>query len=290
MARTLEVDSKKHVPMQPDTLAQKKAALIRRLHELPGLLVAYSGGIDSAYLAWSAAKALGDRMLAVIADSASLPRRHLIAAQEFAEKHGIPYKAMFTAELDNPDYVKNDSLRCFHCKSELFAVMERMRTQLGFSFLAYGLNLDDRQDFRPGQQAAQNRDVLAPLVEVGLNKSEIRALAREDGLEVWDKPAAACLSSRIAYGQPVTTNTLNRIEKAEEFLESQGCREFRVRAHGDLARVEIARSEMAHFLQDPGFLQRLSEALKACGFMYVTLDCDGFRSGSMNAALTQANT
>jgi uncharacterized protein len=276
--------------MQPDTLAQKKAALIRRLHELPGLLVAYSGGIDSAYLAWSAAKALGDRMLAVIADSASLPRRHLIAAQDFAEKHGIPYKAVFTAELDNPDYVKNDSLRCFHCKSELFAVMERMRTQLGFSFLAYGLNLDDRQDFRPGQQAAQNRDVLAPLVEVGLNKSEIRALAREDGLEVWDKPAAACLSSRIAYGQPVTTNTLNRIEKAEEFLESQGCREFRVRSHGDLARVEIARSEMAHFLRDPGFLQRLSEALKACGFMYVTLDCDGFRSGSMNAALTQANT
>jgi uncharacterized protein len=274
--------------MQPDTLAQKKAALTQRLRELPGLLVAYSGGVDSAYLAWAAATELGDRMLAVIADSPSLPRRHLIAAEAFADQHRIPYKVVSTAELDNPDYVKNDAQRCFHCKSELFTVLEQIRAELGFSHLAYGLNVDDRSDFRPGQQAAQNRGVLAPLAEAGLNKSDIRQLARKAQLETWDKPAAACLSSRIAYGQQVTTDLLSRIERAEEFLESEGCREFRVRAHGDLARVEIAVSEMAQFLQDPGFLKRMSAALKASGFLYVTLDCDGFRSGSMNAVLTQA--
>jgi len=288
MTPTMDVESRTDDFMQPDTLEQKKAALIRRLRELPGLLIAYSGGVDSAYLAWAAAAELGDRMLAIIADSPSLPRRHLDAAEIFAQQHRIPYRVVSTAELENPDYVKNDSLRCFHCKSELFTVLGRIRAELGFLHLAYGLNLDDLGDFRPGQQAAQNRGVLAPLAEAGLNKSDIRQLAREAQLEVWDKPAAACLSSRIAYGQPVTTDLLSRIERAEEFLASEGCREFRVRAHGDLARVEIAISEMPQFLQDPAFLKRMSAARKSSGFLYVTLDCDGFRSGSMNAALAQA--
>ncbi len=260
-------------------------ALRDRLKALGSVLIAYSGGVDSAYLAWVAHQVLGKRMLAVIADSPSLARDHFRDAVSFAKDHGIPLEIIATAEMENPDYVKNDGLRCFHCKSELFAQMEAARQRLGFDHLAYGMNLDDRGDFRPGQKAAQNHAVLAPLVDAGLTKTDIRTLAHEAGLKVWDKPASACLSSRIAYGQPVTTEVLGRIEQGEGHLKRLGLRQFRVRDHAGLARIEIAPEEMSKLLS-PAMLSELSAEFRRLGFTYVTLDCDGYRSGSMNAVLS----
>jgi pyridinium-3,5-biscarboxylic acid mononucleotide sulfurtransferase len=258
--------------------------LDQRLRDLPGLLVAYSGGVDSAYLAWRAREVLGSNMLAVIADSPSLARRHLREAMAFAEKHQIPLEVVSTAEFENPDYVKNDLSRCFHCKNELFTVMEQIRQRLNRQYLAYGMNLDDRGDFRPGQKAATQHGVLAPLVEAGLSKADIRRLSQEGGLEVWDKPASPCLSSRLAYGQKVTPEVLSLIEQGEEYLWGQGFREFRVRHHGEIARLEIARQEMTKILH-PEALEKISHHFKALGFKFVTLDCEGFRSGSMNGGL-----
>jgi len=220
----------------------------------------------------------------VIADSPSLSRHHLQDAVNFAQEHRIPLEILQTAELDNPDYVKNDALRCFHCKSELFTGMEEARERLGFRHLAYGMNLDDRGDFRPGQSAARQHGVLAPLVEAGLGKADIRSLAQEAGLRVWDKPASACLSSRIAYGQPVTREVLLRVEEGEAYLRGLGLAQFRVRDHAGIARIEIAEDEMALILST-AILKAVSGAFKALGFQYVTLDCEGYRSGSMNSAL-----
>ncbi|HEV3272074.1 MAG TPA: ATP-dependent sacrificial sulfur transferase LarE [Candidatus Methylacidiphilales bacterium] len=265
-------------------LREKQERLDERLREWTGLLVAYSGGVDSAYLAWRARDVLGNDMLAVLADSPSLPRRHLDEAVLFARRRDIPLEIIATSELDNPDYARNDSQRCFHCKNELFTVMKAARERLGHRHLAYGMNLDDRGDFRPGQKAAELHGVLAPLVEAGLTKADIRALARNAGLEVWDKPAAPCLSSRVAYGREVTAEVLGRIEEAEDYLWKLGLRQFRVRHHGEIARIEIARDEMAAVLS-VATLEAISARLKAIGFRHVALECGGFRSGSMNPGL-----
>lgn len=265
-------------------LEEKRQDLYARLRSAGRLMVAYSGGTDSAYLAYAAHQVLGGEMLAVIADSPSLSRAHLRDAVEFAESRGIPLRVVDTHELEDANYVRNDSARCFHCKDELFQVMSEIGEPLKFAHVAYGMNIDDRGDFRPGQKAAVKHNVLAPLAEAALTKEEIRTLARHEGLRIWDKPASACLSSRIAYGLPVTRETLDRIEKGEEALFAMGFRQFRVRHHGELARIEIAREEMERILSLAMF-EEASAALKRLGYKYVTLDLDGYRSGSMNALL-----
>jgi uncharacterized protein len=265
-------------------LHEKEARLQSELQKLGSVLIAYSGGVDSAYLAWAARQIPDLRMLAMIADSPSLARHHLQEAIDFARTNRIPLEVIKTAEMENSAYVKNDLQRCFHCKNELFTQMDEARQRLGFAHLAYGMNLDDRGDFRPGQKAALEHGVLAPLVQAGLTKADVRALARAAKLQVWDKPASACLSSRIAYGNPVTRETLERVEAGEAYLRKLGFHQFRVRDHGGLARIEIAEEEMGDILS-PVVLQNLTLTFKELGFTYVTLDCGGFRSGSMNAAL-----
>jgi uncharacterized protein len=213
-----------------------------------------------------------------------LPRKELAAALEFAAAQSIPVRILHTAELDNPEYARNDARRCFHCKDELFTQMEAERQRLGFAYLAYGMNLDDRGDFRPGQQAAKLHDALAPLVDSGLTKAEIRELARQAGLPLAEKPASACLSSRIEYGRAVTPENLAQVERAEDALHAMGFSKIRVRHHGDLARVEIARDDLARALTME-MLDEMTDALKAAGFKYTTLDTEGYRTGSMNAVL-----
>jgi uncharacterized protein len=265
-------------------LKQKAARLEETLRELGSLMVAYSGGTDSAFLAYAACRVLGPRMLAVIADSPSLPRKELAAALEFAARHDIPVHVIATEELDNPEYRRNDAQRCFHCKEELFARMEQEKERLGFAHIAYGMNLDDRGELRPGQRAAGLHGVVAPLVTAELSKAEIRMLAREASLSLADKPASACLSSRIEYGRAVTVEALAQVERAEEALHELGFTQVRVRHHGELARVEIARVEMQRALS-LDVLDRMTVALRAAGFAYVTLDTQGYRSGSMNDVL-----
>ena len=268
----------------PPELTEKHAALQQDLAARDSLLVAYSGGTDSAYLAFVAHQVLGAHMLAVIADSASLPRAELAAALAFARQHSIPTETLSTNELANPDYQRNDAQRCFHCKDELFAQMEALRAQRGFAHIAYGRNLDDDGDFRPGQRAAAMHHAVAPLAEAGLRKAEIRALARAAGLSLADKPASACLSSRIEYGRAVTAEALAQVEAAEAALHALGFTQLRVRHHGELARIEFTRDELPRALSLDIF-DRISRELRALGFRYITLDLEGFRSGSMNALL-----
>jgi uncharacterized protein len=223
-------------------------------------------------------------MLAVIADSASLARAHLEDALSFAHEQSIPVEVIATGELDRPDYARNDASRCFFCKDELFTVMEQFRAQRGFDTIAYGINLDDRGDYRPGQKAAQQHGVSAPLLAAGLHKQDIRELARIAGLRLWDKPASACLASRIEYGRPVTAAALRQVEQGEDALRTLGFRQFRVRHHGEIARLEIAPQEMARALSRE-MAAEFTRIFKALGFTYVTLDLEGYRSGSMNAVL-----
>jgi uncharacterized protein len=265
-------------------LEQLRDALRAQLKGYGQLAVAYSGGVDSAYLAWEAYQVLGDRMLAVIADSPSLPRTHLAFATEFAAQHGMPLRVVQTAEMERADYVRNDGARCFHCKDELFVAMERVLSELGMTTMAYGRNLDDSGDFRPGQKAAEQHHAVAPLHDAGLGKQDIRALAQAAGLSVWDRPASACLSSRLEYGRPVTAEALRQVEEAEEALHALGFRQLRVRHHGELARIEIERGELQLALSMK-MLERMTHAVRAAGFTYVTLDTEGYRSGSMNALL-----
>jgi uncharacterized protein len=262
----------------------KNSLLQAELRQLGRVLVAYSGGVDSAFLAWAAHRALGASMLAVIADSPSLARTHLNDAIAFAKEQNIPIEVIFTSELDRPEYARNDGQRCFQCKDELFVVMEKLREARSFDAIAYGVNFDDQGDFRPGQQAAKQHHVAAPLLKAGLTKQEIRELARLAGLRIWDKPASACLSSRIEYGRPVTREALDVVERGEDAIRGLGFRQFRVRHHGDIVRIEIAREELERAL-NPAMAAQLSAIFKALGFKFVTLDLEGFRSGSMNALL-----
>ena len=269
--------------IEPGTAA-KLRALEARLEQLGSLMVAYSGGVDSAFLAGTAHRILGSRMLAVLADSPSLARRDMEQACAFARSLQMPLHVVETEELDRPAYARNEADRCFHCKDELFAAMEALGGKLGFSRIAYGMNADDTRDFRPGQRAAEEHAVLAPLAEAGLTKIEVRTLAKAAGYPLWDRPAAPCLASRVEYGRTVTRGVLEQVERAEESLRQLGFRELRVRHHGELARVEIARAELPHALSME-MLDAITTALKLTGFQYVTLDCSGFRSGSMNAIL-----
>jgi uncharacterized protein len=265
-------------------LASKHLALEAQIGALGRTLVAYSGGVDSAFLAWAAHQVLGADMLAVIADSPSLARTQLTEAVAFAREQDIPLEIILTSELDRAEYARNDGSRCFHCKDELFTVMETFRAAHGFDAIAYGVNLDDQGDFRPGQKAASQHHVAAPLLAAGLTKQEIRELAHSASLRVWDKPASACLSSRIEYGRPVTREALSTVEQGEDALRGLGFRQFRVRHHGDIVRIEIASDELPRALSS-GMAAEFTRIFKALGFKFVTLDLEGFRSGSMNSLL-----
>jgi uncharacterized protein len=271
------------MPVAVDLIA-KQSALEDRLRALGRTLVAYSGGVDSAFLACTAHRVLGDAMLAVIADSPSLARTHLADAIAFAQSQEIPLRVISTSEMERPEYVRNDSTRCFHCKDELFTVMETYRVHNGFESIAYGVNVDDQGDFRPGQRAAKNHHVAAPLLDAGLTKQDIRELARNAGLQVWDKPASACLSSRIEYGRPVTREALSVVEQGEDALRALGFVQFRVRYHGEIVRIEIAQEELSRALSTE-MAAEFSRIFKGLGFKFVTLDLEGFRSGSMNTLL-----
>ena len=263
-------------------LLRKQDKMLAELRPLGSLLVAFSGGADSAYLAWAAHQALGERALAVTALSASFSEHDRRESQRFAAAAGIRHECIDTDELSNPLYVANNADRCYYCKSELFEKLESLARTRGFSAIAYGINADDTHEFRPGHRAAAEHQILAPLLDAGLRKNEIRELSRLAGLTTWDRPAAACLSSRVAYGTAVTPELLARIERGESFLRDLGFRQFRLRVHGELARIEIAPEELPRALAGE-MIQRMSAYLKELGFTYVTLDLEGYRTGSLNA-------
>lgn len=270
--------------MRSSSLEEKADLLTGEISGLRSVLVAYSGGVDSAYLAWAARQALGDRMLAVLADSPSLGDFQCKHAVEFARRFNIPLEVIRTDEFDNADYVRNEPDRCFHCKEELFGKLSEMARQRGFAAIIYGVNADDVRDFRPGHRAAAQYGVRNPLLDAGLTKAEIRQLAKEAGLPVWDRPASPCLSSRIPYGTPVTIQNVKMIENGEDSIRALGFRQFRVRHHGDLVRIEIAPDELERALT-PEMAQKFAAIFRALGYKYVTLDLEGYRTGSLNAVL-----
>lgn len=265
-------------------LDAKEAGLFDVLRSLKRVVVAYSGGTDSAYLAWAANKVLRENSIAITADSPSIPASHKRDAEAFARECGFRHAYIATEEFENPDYVKNDKDRCFHCKDELFVRLEAWAAENGYEHIIYGVNKDDLGDYRPGQRAAKLHDVKAPLVDAGLTKAEIRELSRRSGLSTWDRPATACLSSRVPYGTPVTRETIRTIEDGEEAIKALGFRQFRVRFHGELVRIEIAKDELPKALS-PDVAAEFTRIFKDLGFLYVTLDLEGYRQGSLNAAI-----
>ena len=293
MATLVQLATASAAPLDPAALEVKQERLfgiLRQLSETPGeVIVAYSGGIDSAYLMWAANRALGrDRAVAITADSASLPESHKRDAEEFAREAGFRHEYILTNEFDNPDYVKNDINRCFHCKDELFTQLEALGAKRKVAHVIYGVNQDDLGDYRPGQRAAKLHDVKAPLVEAGLYKSEIRELARRAELKVWDRPASACLSSRVPYGTAVTPEVVKTVEQGEEAEKALGFRQFRVRFHGDLVRLEIDRAELPKALTME-MAAEFSAIFKSLGFHFVTIDLEGYRQGSMNVGIAHLN-
>ncbi len=266
-------------------LEDKSLRLNEELRKSPSLIVAYSGGVDSAYLAFAAHRALGDRMLAVTALSASFSGRDREVAEACVRQFQIPHEFISTDELSNLSYRANNPDRCFFCKEELFTKLDRMAASRGFASVAYGVNVDDGGDWRPGQRAAQNHRVLAPLLDAGMTKAEIRELARRAGLTVWDRPASACLASRIAYGLEVTPERLAIVEKGEEAVRALGFRQFRVRHHGNLVRLEIDPEELPQAL-NAEMAREFARIFRNLGFAYVTLDLEGYRRGSLNQHLT----
>jgi uncharacterized protein len=267
-------------------LANKERRLFDRLASVPSLVVAYSGGVDSAYLAYAAHRALGERMLAVTALSASYSERDRREAEACVARFKLPHQFIETDELSNPAYRANNPDRCFFCKDELFDKLDELAVRRGFAAVAYGVNVDDQGDWRPGQRAAREHRVLAPLLDAGLTKADIRELARRADVPVWNRPASACLSSRIAYGIEVTPERLAVVEKGEEALRALGFRQFRVRHHDKLVRLEIAPEELPRALT-PEMARKLVEIFKPLGFNFVTLDLEGYRSGSLNTHLIQ---
>lgn len=272
------------VVLDPVVLQSKQKSLFAHLKSLGRVVIAYSGGTDSAYLAWAAHQVLGCDAVAVTADSPSIPASHKRDAERFAEDCGFRHEYIATYEFNNTDYVKNDKDRCFHCKDELFLRLEEYSAQHAFQHIIYGVNKDDLGDYRPGQRAAKIHQVEAPLVQAQLTKAEIRELSRMAGLSTWNRPAAACLSSRVPYGTPVTVQTIKTIEDGEEAIKALGFQQFRVRFHGELVRIEVAKEELPKALTTE-MAARFSSIFKALGFLYVTIDLDGYRQGSLNAVL-----
>jgi uncharacterized protein len=266
--------------------ARKEYALLERLGELPSLLIAVSGGADSAYLAWAANKALGERALSVTAISPSYSAYDRAELEKFIAHTGVRHEFVETHEMENPAYRANAGDRCYYCKDELFSVLGALASARGFAAVAYGVNEDDISDFRPGHRAAAEHRVLAPLLDAKMSKADIRALSQRAGLPTWDRPASACLSSRLPYGTEVTPERLTLIENGEAILRELGFRQFRVRLHDKLARIEIAREELP-LAMTPEMGATISQRFKAAGFLYVALDLQGYRQGSLNAALPE---
>ena len=262
----------------------KEDLLVSGLAGIPSLIVALSGGADSAYLAWAANRALGDRALSVTALSPSFSRHDREVVEQFARRLALRHEFVETHEMDNPAYRANQPDRCYFCKDELFSVLDVLASSRGFAAIAYGVNADDMLDFRPGHRAATEHQVLAPLLAAGLAKAEIRLLSRRANLPTWDRPASACLASRVPYGTEVTRERLSLVERGEAILRELGFRQFRVRLHGNLARIEISPDELPRALSQE-MAAVIAERLKSAGFAYVTLDLEGYRQGSLNEVL-----